>query len=89
MRQPGEIKREPRVDTAFKATLLDSSGTEHAVMVLDLSKSGFRLRCAEMLRIGEKVRLRTGRYGEFPAQIRWALGEEAGGLFLEPVTLPE
>ncbi|QNN64439.1 PilZ domain-containing protein [Sphingomonas rhizophila] len=89
MRQPGEIKREPRVDTQFQARLLDSSGNEHAVTILDLSKSGFRLRCDEMLRIGEKIRLQTDRHGDFPAQIRWALGEEAGGLFLSPVKVPD
>lgn len=87
MRQPGEIKREPRVDTQFRATLIDSTGSEHRVIILDLSKSGFRLRTEEMFRIGEKVSLRTGRYGDVPAQIRWALGEEAGGLFLEKVEL--
>lgn len=89
MRTPGEIKREPRVDVTFDACLIDSSGVEHQVKVLDLSKSGFRLECEEMLRIGERVELRTKRHGDFPAQIRWALGQEAGGRFLSPVTLSE
>ena len=89
MRTPGEIKREPRVDVIFDAHLVDSSGIEHQVKVLDLSKSGFRLECEEMFRIGERVELRTKRHGDFPAQIRWALGREAGGRFLAPVSLRE
>lgn len=35
--------------------------------------------------IGEKVRLRVGRMGDYPGQIRWALGEEAGMIFTGPV----
>ena len=59
-----------------------------AVTVTDVSGSGFRVQHDDLLRVGEYVALRIEGYGEFPAQIRWALGDEAGGMFLPRVTLP-
>jgi hypothetical protein len=65
-----------------------SDGTVHSVTIVDVSAGGFRLRTGDTLPIGEHVFLRVARYGDFPAQIRWALGSDAGGVFLEPVELP-
>jgi len=36
-------------------------------------------------RIGEFVTIRDDRDVGFAAQVRWVLGNEAGGVFLEPV----
>ena len=80
-------KRSPRVQTSIAAILIDSDGGELAVQVLDLSSGGFRLRAGEPLVSGEQVRLRVPRYGDFPAQIQWVEGHEAGGRFLERMTL--
>lgn len=87
MREPGQIKRSPRVDTHYEATLTDSDGGKLAAIVTDISREGCRLEIGDgaMLRIGEAVRINVGRYGEFPARIRWALGNEAGAVFTEPV----
>ncbi len=87
MRDPTHIKRAPRVSTKLSATVVDGAGTEFAATVTDISKHGFRLTCGDTLHIGEYVHLRVPRYGDFPAQIRWALGSEAGGVFMEPVQL--
>jgi hypothetical protein len=65
-----------------------SDGTEHRVTITDVSAGGFRLQTGETMPIGEHVYLRVPRYGDFPAQIRWALGEDAGGVFLQAVDLP-
>ena len=62
-----------------------SDGTERSVTITDVSSGGFRLRTDDTLPIGEHVFMRVPRYGDFPAQIRWALGREAGGIFLEPI----
>lgn len=70
------------------AVLVLSDGCERPVTMIDVSSGGFRLRSDETLPIGEHVFLRVQRYGDFPAQIRWALGDEAGGIFLAPVELP-
>ena len=57
------------------------------VEVVDISSGGFRLRVREPLVVGEQFRLRVSRYGDFKAQIQWVGDGEAGGLFLEPITL--
>ena len=82
------IMRAPRVDGQHSATLVTSDGIHFPATVTNLSNSGFRLQFKELLRIGEYTALRVVNYGDFPGQIRWALGDEAGGVFLEPVALP-
>ena len=88
MREPGHIKRAPRVDTNINASVTDSDGSSLDVVVLDISREGCRLEADGTLKIGEKIELNVPRYGTFPAQIRWAMGKEAGAVFLEPVILP-
>lgn len=94
MRAPGRmaidraqrfIKREPRVDLRRPAVLVNSNGDESDVIILDISASGFRLEVSESPKIGEFVTLRVERGVDFEAQIRWALGTEAGGAFVAPV----
>lgn len=81
-REQGFSKRAPRVDLRRPAVLIDSDGRESDVIILDVSSGGFRLEVGESPRIGEFVTLRVEHREEFPAQIRWALGEQAGGVFL-------
>jgi hypothetical protein len=88
MREPGHIKRAPRVDTRIDASLTDSDGGILHVIVTDISREGCRLEADGSLKIGEMIQLEVPKYGSFPAQIRWALGNEAGAVFLEPVVLP-
>lgn len=86
MREPGQIKRAPRVDTRFSTKLTDSDGNTIAVTVIDISREGCRLQTSDgLLRIGENVQIEVPKHGSFAAQIRWALGNEAGAVFLEPV----
>ena len=82
-----EQPRSPRVRTSITAVMVDSDGGELPVEVIDLSSGGFRLRSDEVLVPGEQIQLRVARYGDFPAKIQWVKGREAGGRFLEPVTL--
>ena len=82
-----EQQRSPRVQTVIAATLVDSDGGELAVDVINLSSGGFRLSAGEQLVMGEEVRLRVPRYGDFRAQLQWVKGNEAGGSFLVPVPL--
>jgi hypothetical protein len=85
MREPGHIKRAARVDTRIDTFLTDSDGNRIPVVVIDISRDGCRMETSAMLRISEKVQLEVPKYGTFAAQIRWALGNEAGAVFLEPV----
>jgi hypothetical protein len=89
MREPGYIKRAPRVDTRYEASLTDSDGGKIRIVVTDISRSGCRMETDGTLEIGEKVQIEVPRYGTYPAQIRWVLGNEAGAVFLEPVTLSD
>jgi hypothetical protein len=83
-RTPGVAKRAPRIDIRKPATVINSDGAAVEAIILDVSGSGFRLEVTESLRIGEFVTLRVDRE-DVPAQIRWTLGNEAGGAFLAPV----
>lgn len=87
VREPGQIKRAPRVDTRFPTKLTDSDGVTVDVIVMDISKEGCRLQTEGTLKIGENVQIEVPKHGSFAAQIRWALGNEAGAVFLEPVFL--
>jgi hypothetical protein len=86
MSNSGQL-RSPRIQTSIAAVLVDSDGGELPIEVIELSNGGFRLRARERPAVGERVRLRVPRYGDFPAEIRWVAGDQAGGRFLEPVTL--
>jgi hypothetical protein len=61
-----------------------SDGSTANVLVRDLSRDGFRIQLGQEILVGERVRLRAGKYGELAAEIRWVRDSEAGGAFLEP-----
>ena len=88
IRDPSWIKRSPRVDGSHDGLLVDGEGRRYPVKILDISSGGFKLEADETFRIGEYVSLNVSKYGEFSAQIRWALGDKAGGVFLDPIVLP-
>ena len=83
MTNPNHSNRPPRVAAMQMAILIDSDGGELPVTITEISAGGFRLRTDETLVVGEQVRLRVDKFGEYPGQIRWALGYEAGGAFLD------
>jgi hypothetical protein len=86
LRRPvGYIKRAPRIDYSRPAVLVDSAGVEHDVTVLDVSSSGFKLQVSELPKIGDMVTLRVEKSAPVQAQIRWAVADQAGGIFLTPV----
>lgn len=84
-RVPGFIKRAPRIDFRRPAVLIDSKGVETVVTVLDVSSGGFKLQVEELPRIGDVVILRVDGSEDIQAQIRWAVGDQAGGVFLTEV----
>jgi hypothetical protein len=88
-RDPSFSKRAPRVSLRRSATIIHEDGYEASATVLDVSSGGFRLEVAEAPRIGEFVTLRFERGEPVEAQIRWALGTEAGGVFLTPADYEE
>ena len=83
-----QIKRAPRIERRHEVIAVDSAGRSFPASVVDISSGGFRIVTDETFRVGEFVTLRVARYGDFPTQILWTLGNEAGGMFLEPIALP-
>jgi len=88
-RVEGFNKRAPRIDLRQPAVMIDSDGSSWDVTILDVSSGGFRLEVPESPRIGEFVTLHIGRDEHYEAQIRWALGNQAGGVFLTAVGIDE
>ena len=86
-REPSHGWRAPRVASRHRAVLIDSDGRAIDGIVTNISKGGFRVTAREPLLVGERVRVRVDRFGDFPAQIRWNEGLDSGGIFLEPVNL--
>ena len=86
---PGFNKRAPRVGLRQPAVIVHEDGFEASVTIVDVSSGGFRLEVTETPRIGEFVTLRMDRGDPIEAQIRWALGTEAGGVFLTPADYAE
>ena len=82
-REPGQVKRQPRVRVEHDGVLIDSDGVEVPVKVADISREGCRLITDGTPMIGERVTLKVGRAGAVPAQVRWALGNEAGLRFID------
>lgn len=77
------VNRERRIALRQAATLVDSAGVTYKIVLTDLSSSGFRVECGQLLRIGEYVVLRSGRDRPQRGQIRWADDHMAGGVFLD------
>lgn len=76
--------RPPRFGLHHDSTLVRADGSETPVVIVNISQTGFRLKAADAPAICERVVLRS-EVGDVPAQIRWALGDTAGGYFLRPL----
>ena len=90
-RVPGFIKRAPRIDLRRPAVLIDSAGRETVVTVIDISSAGFKVQFEDpdSPRIGDVVTMRVDGSSDIEAQIRWAVGDQAGGVFLTEVDYSE
>jgi hypothetical protein len=83
----GYTERHPRVSVNCDAVLCEADGCELAVVITDVSRDGFRLVSRCELEVGSEVLLRVEKMSPVRAVIRWTRGYEAGGIFLEPVSL--
>ena len=79
--------REARVTLNCDAVLTESDGCTVDVMIVDVSKDGFRLHSLAELEIGSEVLLQMDKVPGVRGEIRWACGHQAGGVFLDPVAL--
>ena len=78
--------RAPRIDAGFVVRVRCAAG-EFPARITNLSRSGFRIRSARALEPGWEVTLDVPKGPPVQCVIRWVSGKEAGGVFLEPVSL--
>ena len=82
--QPTRLRSySPRVDVNEDGRLIDESGHSYNVLLVDISREGFRIKCdGTSVRPGTAT-LRVERYGDMPVEVRWTRRKEAGGIFLD------
>lgn len=78
--------RDPRVDAEFPVRVHCQAGDIDA-QIVNLSSDGFRLRSENPLQVGWVVTLEAAKQFPVKALICWACGQEAGGVFADPVSL--
>jgi hypothetical protein len=80
------LPRDPRVEAEMPVRVHCQAG-EIEAHIINLSSDGFRLRTANPLQVGWVVTLEAAKNFPVKALICWACGEDAGGVFAEPVSL--
>jgi hypothetical protein len=80
------LPRDPRVEVGLDVRVVCEAG-EIEAQIVNLSSDGFRLRTANPLQVGWVVTLEAAKNFPVKALICWACGEDAGGVFAEPVSL--
>lgn len=79
--------RESRVVLNCAAVVTESDGCTLDVTIVDVSQHGFRLRSIAELELGSTVLLQMPEARPVRCEIRWACGHEAGGVFLDAITV--
>lgn len=83
----GYRQRPARVEIHREALLIEGDGCEVPVVIVDVSRDGFRLHARDELTLGEDVSLQVARAAPVRVRIQWTRGFEAGGTFLDAVAL--
>ena len=83
----GYRERAARIAVRCDAVLTETDGCELDVVIIDVSRDGFRLQSRSELEIGAEVSLSVAKLAPVRGVICWTCGHEAGGVFLDPVTL--
>jgi hypothetical protein len=84
---PYNPRRSGRTPISGRTRRRAQSGYSIEVTVRDVSTGGFMAQCAEAVRIGSYVSLDVPGIGPVNAQVRWQLGREMGGMFVDPISL--
>ena len=80
------LPRDPRVEAEMLVRVHCPAGEVEA-HIINLSSDGFRLRTANPLQVGWVVTLEAAKNFPVKALICWVCGQDAGGVFAEPVSL--
>ena len=81
-RMPGWISREDRKSVQIGASILLSSGRQLPVTIVDMSFGGCKVRCLQILPIGEIVQLVIPAFHPNTASVRWSFPGKAGLRFI-------
>ncbi|MFP5329419.1 MAG: hypothetical protein ACLGHC_04695 [Alphaproteobacteria bacterium] len=73
----------PRIDVHEEAQLVSEYGRVQDVILADISREGFRIKCNGTAVATGPAALRAQKYGDMAVEIRWVRGNEAGGIFLD------
>lgn len=84
---PGRPAHSQRAVLTMPATIICANGEAFPATLRDLSSGGFRVESNARLQPGDQIDLQVGKE-RAAAQIRWAMGFEAGGQFDRPVVFP-
>jgi len=83
----GYRQRPARVEIHRQAVLIEGDGCEVPVVIIDVSRDGFRLHSNDELVLGDEIVLQVAKAPPVRARIQWTRGSEAGGTFLDAVAL--
>lgn len=75
-------RREGRRMTDIPVKVIRSNGSSQSAIIADLSDEGLRLDGVEGLTIGERVLMVLPNHRVREIAIRWAIGDQAGGRFI-------
>jgi hypothetical protein len=78
--------RTTRIDVGYDVVVQGPAG-EIAAEVVNVSSQGFRLRSEQPLEAGWEVSVSLHEAEPVRAVIRWSVGLDLGGVFVEPVAL--
>ena len=80
-RMPGWVSRDDRQVVEINA-ILRIIGRELPVTIIDMSTNGCKVRCHDILPIGEVAHLEMAAFQPTPASVRWSLIGMAGLKFI-------
>jgi hypothetical protein len=78
--------RAARIDVSYDVLVRCEAG-EIEARILNVSGRGFRLQASQPLEVGWHVTVEALKLSPVKAVIRWTVGLDCGGTFLEPVAL--
>jgi hypothetical protein len=83
-----KARRTARFDLSeVKADMSPQDLYKVEVRIRNVSTAGFMAECAATVRIGSLVLLDIPGIGAVQAQVRWQIGLQMGGMFLDPISL--
>src|ERR1044072_4915829 len=87
--QPGfRPRRSARLDVGGEAVSLNPENLyAFEIKVHNVSSAGFMAECAQPVLIGSYGTLEVPGIGQVEAQVRWQIGSQMGGMFLDPIRL--